>query len=150
SHRPHRGQPHLPLLNTMAHAHHRLALASALFLASCNFIWQADDYTFDATACTVASDCPGDDGPCQTRACVEGRCSPSFTPAGPVPDGAQVAGDCAQLSCDGLGGVVSVTDDADLPVDELECTEDVCLDGVPDNPPLAAGTPCAGGAVCDG
>jgi plastocyanin len=134
----------------MAHAQHRLALASVLFLASCNFIWQADEYTFDAVVCTVASDCPGNDDACQERACVDGRCSPIFAPAGQVPDDGQIAGDCAVASCDGLGATVLAADDTDLPIDGLECTEDVCSDGMADNPPLAQGTPCTGGAVCDG
>jgi hypothetical protein len=34
--------------------------------------------------------------------------------------------------------------------DGLACTEDACVDGVPEHDPLPAGAPCGGGRVCDG
>jgi hypothetical protein len=44
-------------------------------------------------------------------------------------------------------------DDADVPVDGTTCTDDVCTNGTPSNPPVALGTVCTdpanGGQVCD-
>jgi len=46
----------------------------------------------------------------------------------------------------------SVADDADLPDDGQECTEDLCNQGTPSNPPLPAETACSQdqGVVCNG
>jgi hypothetical protein len=44
-----------------------------------------------------------------------------------------------------------VADDADVPVDANQCTDDVCTAGVPFNPSSASGTACnQGGQVCSG
>src|SRR5581483_1677628 len=36
------------------------------------------------------------------------------------------------------------------PVDNNACTSDVCTAGAPSNPPVASGTSCGGGSICDG
>ena len=101
--------------------------------------------------CTTPAECPAPPGECVTATCDNGMCGvgnlPVGTLAGPV-----VAGDCVTSQCDGNGMVVSVPNDADLPVDNSECTDDVCTSGVPSNPPLAAGSACnqGGGVICDG
>lgn len=99
-------------------------------------------------ACALPSDCPGADTECATRTCAGGRCGVASAPAG-TPLAAQVAGDCQRRVCDGAGNATGQADDADLPVDGLECTADACSAGAPSNPPLPASTPCAGG-VCSG
>ena len=66
------------------------------------------------TECTVASDCAGSDGECQTRTCTDGICGVAYTPYGfPVSD--QIAGDCQSNVCNGSGGVVTIADDSDVP-----------------------------------
>src|SRR5262249_49150238 len=45
---------------------------------------------------------------------------------------------------------VSVVDNSDVPVDGNACTNDVCTNGVPSNPPTTAGTSCGGSNICDG
>lgn len=109
------------------------------------------DGTGVCVQCVSASDCPGADTECQARTCNAGVCGFAFTAAG-TPVSVQTAGDCQQSACDGSGSVVSVADNADLPVDGNQCTNDVCTSGVPSNPPLAAGTACSqsGGVECDG
>ena len=63
----------------------------------------------------------------------------------------QTPGDCRTNVCSG-GGVTSVPDNTDLPVDGNQCTADVCTAGVPSNPPLSPGDSCnqGGGTMCDG
>jgi plastocyanin len=64
----------------------------------------------------------------------------------------QVAGDCEKKVCDGKGTASQTPDDTDLPDDGTLCTSNLCTNGVPAFPPVAAGTACAdhGGKVCDG
>jgi hypothetical protein len=100
-------------------------------------------------ACNVAADC-GHDTDCATFTCDAHVCAVADAPATKAIT-AQVPGDCHTIHCDGRGGVAPMADDGDLPVDGRECTRDVCTNGVPSNPPLAQGTPCAGGtAACNG
>jgi len=102
-------------------------------------------------ACLVASDCPGTDSDCQKRTCVAGTCGVELSAAGTVlPSAAQTAGDCLQARCDGNGTVVLAADDADVPVDQSECTDDVCVAGVASHPAKGAGTACGNGLKCDG
>ena len=101
--------------------------------------------------CTGPADCPGDDGPCQTRTCTGGTCGFDFAPQGTVyPD--QIPGDCAEAICDGNGAVTQAADDADVPADGNDCTDDLCSGGVPSNDFTAPSTPCSqdGGVVCSG
>jgi hypothetical protein len=104
------------------------------------------------TGCVVASDCPGQDGECQTRTCKAGVCGFDVANAGKVLT-AQAGGDCRKLVCDGFGGTTSVVDNADLPTDDGNpCTDDLCANGAPVHPPKTARTTCSasGGILCDG
>jgi plastocyanin len=125
----------------------------AVVVTTCNLIWQSGEYTFDGPEpCAAASDCPGSDVGCVRRGCTDGVCDLALVGADTrLPDGEQTLGDCRSVICDGQGNPLDATDDADVPIDDLECTDDVCSDGAPSNPPTALGTPCEGGAkVCDG
>ena len=64
----------------------------------------------------------------------------------------QTPGDCNQRVCDGSGNVADHADPTDVPIDGLECTQDLCLAGAPKNPPTTKGTKCSQGtgARCDG
>jgi hypothetical protein len=74
----------------------------------------------------------------------------AFQSAGTVVS-TQTAGDCQENQCDGAGNVAPVVADTDLPVDGIECTDDVCTLGVPSNPSSPSGALCSiGGVVCDG
>jgi hypothetical protein len=97
--------------------------------------------------CTVPSDCGADDF-CKTRTCVNNTCGINPTADGtPLPQ--QTAGDCKVAQCDGAGNSEVIADDNDKPVDGLECTNDVCTNGAPSNPPKSVGTACNGGSdVC--
>ncbi len=99
--------------------------------------------------CLSANDCPGIDNACQARTCNGGTCGIAYELAG-APIAAQAAGDCHVNECDGVGNVMSVIDNTDLPVDNRQCTSDVCTAGVPSNPALPAGTACTdnGGSIC--
>jgi plastocyanin len=103
------------------------------------------------TGCVAAATCPGSDTECQTRTCTASVCGFSFTAAGTATS-AQAAGDCKQNQCNGAGAIVSVTNNADVPVDANACTTDVCTNGAPSNPPTASGSACAqnGGTLCNG
>jgi len=100
--------------------------------------------------CNSAAQCAGVDTECQTRACSAHTCGFNYAPPG-TPIAAQAPGDCQQNVCDGTGAVVSAADNADLPVDNNQCTGDVCMNGVPLNPSLVLDTPCnQGGSYCNG
>jgi hypothetical protein len=101
--------------------------------------------------CLAPTECPGTDGPCQTRTCSAGVCGMSTKGAG-APAATQITGDCHVDLCTAAGGVIPNVDDTDKPVDGKQCTLDVCTSGVPSNPPAPAGTPCteSGGKVCNG
>jgi len=103
--------------------------------------------------CNAPADCdhlPEDDE-CQQRTCVENVCGQDFTAAG-TPVEAQDSGDCYEVQCDGSGVKEPVVDDEDVPIDNLECTDDVCTAGAPSNPPVTQGTICgvSSDLVCDG
>lgn len=100
--------------------------------------------------CISPDDCdqlPPDDD-CQTRTCENNVCGQIFTDAGEELD-AQAPGDCLVAVCNGMGGAENQNDDSDVPVDGFECTDDVCDDGMGDNPPLDPGVMCSAG-ICDG
>jgi hypothetical protein len=102
--------------------------------------------------CNVASDCPGVDTDCKKRTCNAGVCGSTFVAAN-TPAGPQTAGDCRVNVCDGNGNIVSVTDSNDKPVDNLDCTKDLCsTNGLPSNPnePIGVGCDDDGGNVCNG
>lgn len=100
--------------------------------------------------CITPADCTGlpPNDECQTRTCEAGVCGQDFTPAD-TPVMLQTTGNCQEAVCDGAGGVTSIDDDGDVPIDGLECTEDVCDAGMPSNPPVLEGTACGTNGVCD-
>lgn len=89
--------------------------------------------------CLDHSDCPAPpDEICQVSRCDfdSGECVNE-----PIDDPAlaQVDGDCQVLSCED-GVLTSTADDTDVPNDNLECTTDECIDGVPAHTPLTGET----------
>jgi hypothetical protein len=107
--------------------------------------------TGQCVGCLTAADCPGQDTECGSRTCIAGVCGMTFQPVG-APTTQQTAGDCQQTVCDGLGGTTSVPDGTDLPSDDgNQCTQDICVAGVPAHPPVAVGTACSqnGGTICN-
>lgn len=100
-------------------------------------------------ACTVPTDCPGAENECAHRTCEGGLCGVAFTAAG-TPLGAQNAGDCKKIVCDGHGVPEQQDDDADVPEDSNPCTNDLCATGVASHTPAAFGVSCGGTLTCDG
>lgn len=102
--------------------------------------------------CNSASQCTNQGGICETATCTTGTCGLQPIPNGTAaPSAAQSTGDCKAVLCDGAGGTTLQNDNVDLPVDNNDCTLDVCTAGVPSNPDASAGTSCAMGAgTCDG
>lgn len=101
-------------------------------------------------ACTVASDCPGASD-CASPACIHGECYLMMVPAGMLVSG-QVAGDCSDTVCDGMGQTTTIPNETDIADDNLSCTVDACIAGATVHSPLARGAACqeAQGALCDG
>jgi hypothetical protein len=98
-------------------------------------------------ACNVPTDCPGSDDECQQRTCDGNVCDVAFTaPATPL--ALQVAGDCSDLVCDGLGMVISASNPNDVDDDFNDCTTDVCVNGLPENQPQPGQT-CGMNGICD-
>ncbi|MFP6687605.1 MAG: hypothetical protein VB934_22995 [Polyangiaceae bacterium] len=61
------------------------------------------------------------------------------------------AGNCQQPACDGNNNCTESDDNGDLPIDNVECTDDVCTAGVPSNPSATEGTACNNNTeVCNG
>lgn len=101
--------------------------------------------------CVLAADCPGTDGDCRLRTCDGQACGETLAGFG-TPAGTQVAGDCKKAICDGEGAIVKLILDSDVPDDGLDCTEDLCTDGVPGHVNRPLDYPCDdnGGVKCDG
>jgi alpha-tubulin suppressor-like RCC1 family protein len=102
--------------------------------------------------CNSPADC-GTDSFCQVHTCSSNTCGFSYTAAGtPLPSADQIANDCQEKQCNGTGGILSVPDDQDAPLDDgSECTAETCADGVPQHPPEPLNAVCSdGGIVCDG
>src|SRR6185437_6464951 len=94
----------------------------------------------NCVGCNQASDC-GANTACRTWACNAGMCSPTNAPMGTfVPD--PTMGDCHSMQCDANGNIVNTVDNGDKPNDGKQCTNDVCTNGAPSNPPLVVGTMC--------
>jgi hypothetical protein len=128
------------------------------FGGGCVAIYSLEDFEKKPpVSCKAAQDCPGTDL-CSLRVCDKGVC----TRTDPVPADryldVNVAQDCKRIKCDGLGGDVVENDPTDLPFDSNDCTDDVCLDGVPSNPartnqPCGTTTPpltCSDTGFCRG
>lgn len=125
---------------------------AALLVSGCGLVLGLDDFR-DAPAggaCTTPKDCPGT-GECVVATCNDGVCGASNVPEGTT-IAEQKSGDCKQVVCDGAGATKNVNDDGDVPVDGTDCTADLCMDGVPSNPPATMEAKCSdsGGKVCDG
>ncbi|RZJ02350.1 MAG: hypothetical protein EOP39_22730, partial [Rubrivivax sp.] len=103
----------------------------------------------ECVGCVTANDCPGLDNSCQTRTCTAGTCGFTYEAVGTAV-GAQTPGDCKKVACDGAGNTTTQSDNTDLPVDNIQCTSDVCTAGVPSNPAAALNTTCSqnGGSFC--
>jgi hypothetical protein len=103
--------------------------------------------------CAADKEC-GETTDCEAHACKAGTCEVTFTPAGPLPDGKQTAGDCVVLRCDGHGKLETVADPSDVPADDGKpCTDEVCGPSGPAHPFSAPEHPCStagGSGVCDG
>lgn len=102
--------------------------------------------------CNNPGQCPQGDGICEVPACNANICSIDDQPMGTVaPMSEQTDGNCLTAVCDGMGEVSTtpLVNDADVPFDGNECTQDVCTTGTPSNPLESAGTICASG-VCSG
>jgi hypothetical protein len=99
--------------------------------------------------CLSANTCPGTDADCHTRSCVSGACGVANIATGTLV-AAQTPRDCKKNVCNGQGGVVTVNDDLDLPVDSNACTFDVCTAGTPSNPNVPSGNACGASTICDG
>lgn len=93
--------------------------------------------------------------------CMFGSCLSGMVGFEPKPAGFVVTldpvGDCQQLECDGAGKVLTMLQEADVPVDVGACFTGTCSAGVPGQTPKAAGTviedPVPGDCqhvVCDG
>jgi len=81
---------------------------------------------------------------------VSGHCAHELLNG--VPAAEQTVGDCKIVMCHD-GAPVPEPQVSDLPVDGLECTDDLCaIDGTPSNPARTIGTGCSqsGGQLCDG
>ena len=104
------------------------------------------------SACATDREC-GSNTICMTFTCEpEGCVATPSSPMTVIPAGQQTPGDCLSLVCSGLpGGILPVTVEfkADVPQDFNECTDDVCVDGVPTHDFVLAGKPC-GADFCDG
>lgn len=100
--------------------------------------------------CNNDGQCTSDDGVCEEDKCLANSCMIVFDPV-TDPGPSNVLGDCLTLYCDGNGeeNALPTVDDGDLPVDGNECTQDICTNGTPSNPPVPAGDPCSTG-VCNG
>jgi hypothetical protein len=107
--------------------------------------------TGSCTGCTVAADCPGTNTACQTVTCsAAGVCGYSYVASGTATP-TQTAGDCQENVCNGMGAVVAVADDTDVPPAPSQCAVGTCSSGVPGSSPVAAGTACSsGGTECTG
>jgi alpha-tubulin suppressor-like RCC1 family protein len=82
--------------------------------------------------------------------CAEGVCQLQVAIAGTVP-GAQSAGDCQELICDGRGATVPRENLGDTPADDANaCTDEVCSAAGPEHAAVAAGAKCAEAGVCNG
>lgn len=89
--------------------------------------------------------------PCTTDVCDANTGQCAHVDLNGVLSPEQSNGDCQTVLCnDGVED--SLNDNLDLPVDGIECTQDICTEGVPSNPPEPTGTSCDqdGGRVCDG
>ncbi len=91
----------------------------------------------DGTTCSGSTEC-------HPRACMTGVCTDGPLPGNEKIVAAQTAGDCKSDVCDGMGGVVQINDNMDVPADPnpTDCMMVTCKDGVPGTVLVPAGTAC--------
>ncbi|MDI1433526.1 hypothetical protein [Polyangium sorediatum] len=103
-------------------------------------------------SCDAQNPC-NDSNPCTDDFCniATSKCVFTNIDGLPTPGATQPPGDCKQKLCV-MGKDADVTDDTDVPVDVNPCTENVCTNGTPSNPPTTSGTLCTPEEtkVCDG
>lgn len=85
---------------------------------------------------------------CGVRACNAGVCEFETQADGTVLTDL-VDGDCHRRVCMS-GEVTTPIDPTDVLFDNNPCTQDLCTNGVAENPPEPANTSCGGTLVCDG
>jgi hypothetical protein len=103
----------------------------------------------NCSGCVTAADCPGTDTMCQSRTCANNVCGMSYVGYGTAV-GPQSAGDCKVNVCNGMGTIITIADDTDVPNDGNVCTVEGCSGGTPTSSPAAAGTACNTSGVCNG
>jgi hypothetical protein len=114
-----------------------------------------DDGVCYGSDCLLSPSVCDDGNACTDDSCDEATGGCRYQPLDGVPlgPGEQIDGDCKVAICQ-AGAAVDVTDNTDLPVDGLECTEDICNNGIPSNPNLPLATSCGDGSglakLCDG
>jgi hypothetical protein len=105
----------------------------------------ACDVAEGCVQCNTVSDCPAATF-CSSPTCTNNVCGETFIPSGTaLPNGAQTAGDCQQIVCNGAGGITSVNDAADLPKPTTACETNPACTGNPLTPsftPAPTGTDC--------
>lgn len=81
----------------------RISLAASILFGSLALLTTSCQEDVVTGMCTTAADCPGADTPCQTRICKDNACGYQNGADGKAV-GAQIAGDCKELVCNGKGG----------------------------------------------
>ncbi len=98
--------------------------------------------------CITASDC-GTDTDCYQWSCnTQQTCVQSFEPFG-TPTSTQVPQNCLEQVCNGAGAPIQVPDNDPI-IDGNPCTDDLCTNGTPSNPPRPINASCMGSMYCDG
>ncbi len=100
--------------------------------------------------CQTAADCTPTMNECIVATCIGSVCGTMFVASGTAA-ATQIAEDCKVDQCDGAGNIMSVNDNNDLPDDQNDCTDNVCMNGMASNPALITGTMCGAGMAlfCD-
>ncbi|HEY4104497.1 MAG TPA: hypothetical protein VGM44_11425 [Polyangiaceae bacterium] len=103
--------------------------------------------------CRANSDCPKLQGFCAANVCSSGKCQRVASPEGSSKHPHQPA-DCFDDVCDGMGGVKSIPDVANVPVSTNPCTALYCdVTGISYFRALPLRTSCGSGSTqrfCDG
>lgn len=97
--------------------------------------------------CIAASDC-GNDTDCYQWSCSSQTCQQNFESFG-TPTSTQIAQNCLEQVCNGAGMAIQVPDNDPI-IDGNPCTDDLCNNGTPSNPPRMINASCMGSMFCDG
>lgn len=103
------------------------------------------------TNCTNDSSC-GQPGACHAWTCDDATqvCQQVFTPMGSGSPPGGTTHDCRRNVCDGMGGVITIAEPTDKPLDPSACVLGTCVGDMPSTTPAAATVGCFGGNKCDG